>query len=135
MTSASLFWPLANHLWQSTLFVVVMWALSLALRRNQAAVRHKLWMTASLKFLFPYVLLTSAGNYLASLFSRPLSLPASVSYTIVEVSEPFVQSRPFVGNITSQIEPFGFAQVLPSLALFAWLAGALAVISVWAIRW
>ncbi len=42
---------MANHLWQSTLFALLAAVLALALRKNQARVRHHLWLAASLKFL------------------------------------------------------------------------------------
>jgi len=38
--------PLANHLWQSTLFTAAAWLLTLALRKNRAAVRYGLWLAA-----------------------------------------------------------------------------------------
>jgi beta-lactamase regulating signal transducer with metallopeptidase domain len=46
--------PLANHLWQSTLCVVAVWLLTLALKKNRAAVRYWLWLAASLKVLIPF---------------------------------------------------------------------------------
>ena len=39
--------PLANHLWQSTLFAGAAWLLVLALRRHQAQVRYWVWFIAS----------------------------------------------------------------------------------------
>ena len=48
---------LANHLWQSTLFAILAATSTLALRRNQASLRHHLWLAASLKFLVPFSLL------------------------------------------------------------------------------
>ena len=53
---------LANHLWQSTLFAVAAWLLTLALRNNRAAVRHAVWLAASVKFLIPFSLLMSLGG-------------------------------------------------------------------------
>jgi hypothetical protein len=53
--------PLENHLWQSTLRVLVAWVLTLALRENRAAVRHWIWFAASVKFLVPFSLLVSVG--------------------------------------------------------------------------
>ena len=47
----------ANHLWQSTLFAGLAAILTLAFRKNQARVRHSLWLAASLKFLVPFSLL------------------------------------------------------------------------------
>ena len=54
----------ANHLWQSTLFAAVAWLLTLALRKNRAAVRYWIWLAASVKFLIPFSLLVSAGAQL-----------------------------------------------------------------------
>lgn len=57
---------LLDHLWQSTLFAVAIAALAWALRRNGAHVRYWLWLTASVKFLIPFSLLTFAGSQLGS---------------------------------------------------------------------
>jgi len=43
----------ANHVWQSTLFAGAAALLALMLRRNQAEVRYRLWLAASIKFLIP----------------------------------------------------------------------------------
>ena len=52
--SLAYFSPLANHLWQSTLFAVIAWLLTLALRKNRAAMRYWIWLAASIKFLIPF---------------------------------------------------------------------------------
>ncbi|MGC2581619.1 MAG: hypothetical protein WA399_05930, partial [Acidobacteriaceae bacterium] len=57
----SLVVPLLHHLWQSTVFAGGVWLLALALRRNAARVRYRLWMAASLKFLVPFSLLMALG--------------------------------------------------------------------------
>ena len=49
--------PIANHLWQTTLFVTLVWVLAVSLRKNSAGIRYRLWMAASIKFL-----LFSAGG-------------------------------------------------------------------------
>jgi bla regulator protein BlaR1 len=53
---------LENHLWQSTLFCCVVAVLTWMLRRNRAAVRHGLWLTASVKFLVPFSVLIGLGS-------------------------------------------------------------------------
>ncbi len=53
---------LANHLWQSTLFALVVGCLTLLLRKNSARVRCLLWLAASTKFLIPFALLTLLGS-------------------------------------------------------------------------
>ena len=52
---------LINHLWQSTLFCGGVWLITLALRDNSAALRHWIWLLASLKFLVPFSLLFLAS--------------------------------------------------------------------------
>ena len=54
--------PLANHLWQSTLFAAVAGLLTLALRKNLAQTRYWLWLAASVKFLIPFSILVAAGG-------------------------------------------------------------------------
>jgi hypothetical protein len=53
---------LVNHLWQSTLFVIIVWLTALALRNNRARVRCRLWTAASVKFLVPLSTLVSLGE-------------------------------------------------------------------------
>ena len=53
---------LTNHLWQSTLFVLIVWLATLALRRNGARVRFWLWTASSVKFLLPLSWLVSLGE-------------------------------------------------------------------------
>src|SRR5215813_6050692 len=50
------------HLWQSSWFAALAWALTVALRRNGAHVRYWIWFGASLKFLIPFALLVRAGS-------------------------------------------------------------------------
>ena len=54
--------PFVNHLWQSTLFAAAIWLLVLMMRKNSAAVRHRLWLAASMKFLIPFSVLVSFGS-------------------------------------------------------------------------
>ena len=55
-----------HHLWQSTLFTMAAWALTLVLRQQRARVRYWVWLAASYKFLVPFSLLTSVGAEVAS---------------------------------------------------------------------
>lgn len=54
--------PLANHLWQSTLFAGAAALLTWTLRNNRARVRHCVWLAASCKFLIPLSLLIALGG-------------------------------------------------------------------------
>src|SRR5260370_35583352 len=53
-----------NHLWQSTVFAAVIGLATLAFRKNRAAVRHALWLAASIKFLVPFAALVALGGAL-----------------------------------------------------------------------
>src|ERR1700754_4503632 len=80
--------PIANHLWQSTLFVAAVWLTTLALRENRAAVRHWLWLAASVKFLIPFSLLINVGSQLAWQSAPRLAQPEFAG-VITQVSRPF----------------------------------------------
>jgi len=61
------FEQLGTHLWQSTLFVGMCLVATLLLKHNRASIRHAIWVTASLKFLFPLSVLVAAGTYAGEL--------------------------------------------------------------------
>jgi len=56
--------PIANHLWQSTLFAAIAGLLTLFLRKNRARSRHWVWLAASWKFLIPFSVLISLGSHI-----------------------------------------------------------------------
>lgn len=92
--------PVANHLWQSTLFVAVVALLTLLLRRNQARVRHGLWLTASVTFLIPFAALIAIGRQLGWPSAVGIVQP-DVTFGICAVGQPF--SRPEVVAIASPV--------------------------------
>ncbi len=104
----------ANHLWQSTLFVLAI-ALVVRLFRNDAArFRYALWLAASAKFLVPFSLLAAVGAALAPPPMSPIRTITAWPGTLERLAEP-VQ-----------------AEVIPpsaTVALLAvWIAGALCVL-------
>ena len=78
--------PLANHLWQSTVFAAVAAALAFALRRNSARVRYCVWQAAAIKFLVPFSLLITVGQ---SLTPRLTVAPENPIHSVAKVSMPF----------------------------------------------
>ena len=128
----------ANHLWQSTVFVVVVWATTLALRKNRAAVRHGLWLAASLKFLVPFALLGSIGSQFQ--WRPPSATPArSVTRFVGTVSEPFSASLPTLVQPASILAapslPPPQASRLPDLLVGVWLLGVVTSLLWWYLRW
>jgi uncharacterized protein (TIGR03435 family) len=83
-----------NHLWQSTLFAIAVWLVSLALRRNRASVRYWLWLAASVKFLLPFSLLVSAGSGVAPPVMPATIDRAAVTVVVEEVGQPFAVAAP-----------------------------------------
>jgi hypothetical protein len=83
--------PLANHVWQSTLFAAVAALLTLALRKNRAQVRYWLWLAASLKFLVPFSLIVGLGSRFGSWIVP--ATPAQLPLVVAKIGQPFVPGR------------------------------------------
>ena len=117
--------PLWNHLWQSTLCAAAVWLLALAVRKNHAAVRYRLWFAASVKFLVPFSLLVSA----ASQFhwrTTPVNAPPAIAVAVEQVSRPF--ALPVSTPALAQSNP------IPAILLVLWLTGVAIGIGYW-LRW
>jgi bla regulator protein BlaR1 len=118
---------MANHVWQSTLFAILAAVSSLALRKNQARVRHHLWLAASLKFLVPFSLLMSLGSRVGRMRSSADS--QTVFYFVLQtVSQPFHQASR--GLLAASL-----LRWLPGVVAILWLAGFVTVIGLWWLRW
>src|SRR5262245_39196893 len=78
----------ANHLWQSTIFAGVVALIAFGLQQNRAAIRYRLWLAASVKFLVPFAVLMNIGSYFQWRTASPMSQPAVVS-VMNGISVPF----------------------------------------------
>jgi len=116
---------MSDHLWQSTLCVGVAWLLTLALRRNRAAVRYAIWLAASMKFLLPFSLLVSAGSQLGWRTAPPASM------VIDEIAAPFASPVAVMAPAAAASQPNPF----PAVLLAVWLAGVLVGIVIWTRSW
>lgn len=85
--------PLANHVWQSTVFAGLAGLLRLAFRKNRALVRYWIWLAASVKFLIPFLLLVSLGGQLGWRTASPVAQPR-FSFVMDEISQPFAKPDP-----------------------------------------
>ncbi len=120
---------MANHLWQSTIFALLAGMATLALRKNQARVRHHLWLAASLKFLVPFSLLMDLGGYLSRLNGSSETQP--VFYFVMQkVSQPFSEASVSRGLFAASL-----LRWLPEMAAMLWLIGFVTVIGLWWVRW
>ena len=86
---------LTNHLWQSTVFAILVGLTTLAFHRNRAQVRYWLWLSASLKFLLPFSLLMTFGHRLEWASGTHSIAPApAVGLVVVQLTQPFPATLP-----------------------------------------
>lgn len=114
---------LLDHLWQSSLVAILIWALTLLFRNNGAAVRHGLWFAASAKFLLPFSLITAIGH-----LSFSHAIPAGSMQALAAVAPA---AQPFAAASLPATP-----QHLPWMMIAAaiWALGTLAVALVWLVR-
>ena len=122
--------PLANHLWQSTLFAAVAGLLTLAFRKNRAPVRYGLWLAASLKFLIPFSLLVGIGSQL-DWHTAPSATPAPLSFVAHQIGQPFTPPIAEPGVALVPPKP----SRVPALLFVVWLCGFLTSMLPWFNRW
>jgi bla regulator protein BlaR1 len=123
-----------NHLWQSTLFAAVAAMLASALRKNQARVRYRLWLAASVKFLIPFSLLINLGGHLA----RPRSSVSAQNglYSVAEeLSQPFTRTAAAVVVPAARTARADLLPLLRGVLMIVWLSGFVAALGLWWWRW
>ena len=125
--------PLANHLWQSTLFAAAAGLLTLVLSKNQARVRYWLWLSASIKFLVPFSFLVSLGTWLSPAKANA-SGPSGVFLVIEQIGVPFAPATQSAQAVPSAATAGG-AHIVSFLLVLAWIAGSLALLTIWMVRW
>jgi uncharacterized protein (TIGR03435 family) len=123
--------PLANHLWQSTVFAGVAALLTLALRKNRARVRHSVWLAASCKFLVPLSVFMALGAHI-QWRTTPQIARSSLSVAVVEVSQPFTPLTDSAG--LTEAAP-AHTNLLPAALWCIWAAGFLGFAAAWWLRW
>jgi uncharacterized protein (TIGR03435 family) len=126
------FLPIANHLWQSTLFAGIAGLLTLLLRNNRAHARYCLWLAASAKFLVPFSLLMLAGG-LVGRHSVAVPAPTRVPVIVEQVNEPFVAEVP-PGAVAMPHASKSGTLVAPMLVAL-WAIGCGALVFSWWVRW
>jgi beta-lactamase regulating signal transducer with metallopeptidase domain len=132
--------PLANHLWQTTLFVLMVWGAARLLRGMTARVRYFIWLIALVKFLLPSVLLTLA----CSRIGLDLALTSPAAHTGVDMIYQIAQ--PILPNIDQGTVPaaerVANASLLSAekhhelycLLSLVWVAGFAIISARWLIR-
>lgn len=115
-----------THLWQSTVFAVLITAAALVCRRNPAGTRFWLWLAASVKFLVPFSLLYALGAL------APTPIPSRAAALRIE-------------RITSSFTPAVIEELAPpaaggsidwaSLLAVVWATGVAVQLVRWSAQW
>jgi beta-lactamase regulating signal transducer with metallopeptidase domain len=118
---------LLDHLWQSTLFAGMVMASMPLFRRQSASLRYWLWFTASMKFLFPFALLTMLGRRI--LIAMTPEVAAPVLAAIRPAAAPFAAiAAPLAAPVPDQAPAV-------ELAALVWCAGLAAITLICLSRW
>ena len=118
---------LINHLWQSTVFAVLV-ALTVALlRRTQAGTRYWLWLAASLKFLVPFSWLAGLGTRVEA----PVVVPVARAVAVEQITASFAPVPYIPAAAAAEL---GGSWVVMGLAA-VWFMGALVLAVRWYLRW
>jgi bla regulator protein blaR1 len=118
--------PLADHLWQSTIFAIAAWLLTVALRKNRASVRYWIWFSASVKFLIPFSLLVTIGNK-SAWHSSPLITQPRFAEAINQIGQPFA----IFTEAPIAMPPSHASNALPIILLAIWICGGIVVLIFW----
>ena len=135
MNSANVI-ALANHLWQSTLFAVVVSCLTLLLRKNGARIRCLMWQAASVKFLVPFALLMAVGSHIPWPFgpihgTKP-GLLLIVGQGVAKFTQFGGEDVATLRQLTHIANHWG---IVLSLFGLVWGVGILVVATYWYTRW
>ncbi len=123
------FAPQASHLWQSTVFAVVVALVTWSLRRNRARIRYWLWSVASYKFLLPFAWLVSIGHHFQG-HAAPAILPLTFTAMVDRVSGPIFPAAFSPTEAASNHLP-----ALVYLVWAVWAGGFLTITAGWSLEW
>jgi len=111
---------------------LVAWLLAQTLRNNHARTRYWVWMTASVKFLFPFSLLIAGGEWLRPATATAIGAPAIAS-AMEQIAQPYPQAQN-LSTTGSAVASHG-SPMLPLLLLVLWASGFLTVVYSWWRNW
>ena len=137
MTTASLLNTLslpalANHLWQTTAVVAIVWAITSVLRSNSASLRFRFWLLASMKFLLPFSLLVAAGQHLWPT-TTSTSPPQTLGTIVTRAVQPYRALR--TNGTVERPSPTASRLRIEGICLALWAFGACVVLVSWLRSW
>jgi TonB family protein len=133
--ASSWWWPrFADHLWQTTLFTLLILGASLAVKRGPAIWRHTLCLIVSLKFILPVALFV----FLAQQTGLPSLLAAlqpgnQNALLLAGITEPIATMAATYEVTVAASTATGSENIYLALTV-VWLAGACLILLFWAAR-
>jgi len=118
--------PLARHLFESTLFCLLMGAVASCLRGHRAAARHAIWLVGVSKFALPTALLAATGAQIAFM------LPAS-SWISSLVAGLYAALVTVLDRVPVKFIP-GDAPAVSAIFLAIWALGSIGMLLRWRAR-
>ena len=126
---------LADHVWQSSLFAVAAALLTLVFRKNDANIRFRLWLAASVKFLIPIPLVMRIGRALQ--WQRPPALDVSPGLSLMmdDIAQPGTVI--LGGSVTTAPAPLDAPHPWPVWTILGaiWALGAALLLGRWVRQW
>lgn len=126
------FWiELTNHLWQSTLFLLLIFVIIAILRGATAKSRYTVWLVASTKFAMPLSVFVTLGQWLNlnTFFPYATAVEASISRNVNLVG---IASQESVSTgIISITETATKHNEIYCLLTLLWVVGCLSLIALW----
>jgi bla regulator protein blaR1 len=126
--------PIANHLWQSTAFVLAVSLLTLLFGRNRARVRFFLWLAASAKFLVPFSAFMALGSLVPLPHPPSPAAKSSLIFPTYIVNQRFSAGAVTRGLSAQNLAPHFGAWIPAGLAVI-WAFGFASVLLTWCMRW
>lgn len=130
-------WPrIADHLWQATVFALLIFAATSALSRGPARFRHTLWLIASLKLLIPstlLVLIAERAGLDLLWFMAQLHSFGGDAFPLQSISEPVSTIANSYELTVLSTNAVKHDELYCALSLF-WLIGSVALLLVWLTR-
>jgi TonB family protein len=130
------FWPaFANHLWQTTLVVLLAWIATVWLKRVPARTRHAVWLLVFAKLLWPSAALLFVAQFGVSKLTRLLvktDLPTASFTLVFENAQPLGEfAAPF-----ATVEFADYATRTSHNELYCLLTGVWVLgLSLWLVGW
>ena len=118
---------LLDHLWQSTLFCAGIWVIAWLCSSNGAALRHGLWLAASVKFLVPFAALYALGAW--------VGMPGPVGGEPLFFDPAVRAAAPVISPGSLHASASGRGWSATGVLSAIWIMGSLVAAARWLLAW